>query len=126
MAAARTINPASGPTFLPPQPPTTTPISSQARNTFKSSFEHFEQTVNKYSSTDHRDFTSITLQDVRQAARQIEQELAARQCLRNMRRLEPLLNGLEAYSKVVEIVCNGTPYVSWIWVRKAYKRAHRC
>jgi hypothetical protein len=98
----------------------TTP-ASQARNTFKTSFERFEQTVNAYSTTDHRDFTSTTLEDVREAARQIEQELAARQCLRNMRRLEPLLNGLEAYSKVVEIVCNGTPYVSWIWVRKVHR-----
>jgi hypothetical protein len=120
---AATPNPGSGPTFLA-LPPTTTPISSQARNTFKSSFERFEHTVKTYSTTDDRDFTSTTLEDVRQAARQVEQELAARQCLRNMRRLEPLLNGLEAYSKVVEVVCNGTLYVSWIWVRKAATRPH--
>jgi len=95
---------------------TLTPLSSQARNTFKTSFERFERTVKGYSSTDHRDFSSTTLEDVRQAARQVEQELAARQCLRNMKRLEPFLNGLEAYSKVVEVLCNGTPYVPWIWV----------
>lgn len=90
-------------------------LSLQARNTFKSSFEKFERTVNRISVTDHREFSCSTIQDVRQAAREVEQQLAARQCLRNMRRIEPLLNGLEAYAKVVEVLCNGTPYVSWIW-----------
>jgi hypothetical protein len=26
-----------------------------------------------------------------------------------------LLNGLEHYSRVVEILCNGTPFLAWIW-----------
>jgi hypothetical protein len=26
-----------------------------------------------------------------------------------------LLRGMEHYSKVVEVLCNGTPYLSWIW-----------
>jgi hypothetical protein len=102
---------------------TQSPLSSQARNTFRSSFERFEQTVKVYSSTDHRDFTSTTIEDVRKAARQIEQELASRQCLRNMRRLEPFLDGLEAYSKVVEVLCNGTPFVAWIWVSNRSTRS---
>lgn len=91
-------------------------LTAQARITFKTSFERFEQTVNRISVSDHREFSSTTLKDVRQAAKEIEQQLAARQCMRNMRRLEPLLDGLEAYSKAVEVLCNGTPYVSWIWV----------
>ncbi|KAL1798027.1 hypothetical protein ACET3X_004633 [Alternaria dauci] len=33
-----------------------------------------------------------------------------------MKRLEPFLNGLEAYSKVIEVLCNGTPFLSWIWL----------
>lgn len=32
-----------------------------------------------------------------------------------MRRLAPLFNGLEHYSRVVDILCNGTPFLSWIW-----------
>ncbi|OBR07060.1 NACHT domain-containing protein [Colletotrichum higginsianum IMI 349063] len=32
-----------------------------------------------------------------------------------MRRLTPLLNGIEHYSKVMEILCNGTPFLSWVW-----------
>ncbi|KAF2812552.1 uncharacterized protein BDZ99DRAFT_413355, partial [Mytilinidion resinicola] len=32
-----------------------------------------------------------------------------------MKRIQPLLDGLERYSKVVEVLCNGTPYLPWIW-----------
>jgi hypothetical protein len=87
----------------------------QARLLFKDAFSRFEETL---SFDDKRDFDSTTLQDVRIAARDIEKQLAARQSLRNMRRLEPFLAGLEHYSKVVEVLCNGTPYLPYIWVSR--------
>lgn len=90
-------------------------LTPQARRIFQESFEKFERTVQNQSKYDQREFTNTTLRDVQEAAKEIEQQLAARQCLRNLKRLEPLLNGLETYSKVVEVLCNGTPYVPWIW-----------
>jgi hypothetical protein len=89
--------------------------SPQARLLFKDAFDKLEQTINVDHPADARDFYNTTLQDVRTAAKQIEQELAARQCLRNMRRIEPFLAGLERYSKVVDVLCNGTVYLPWIW-----------
>ncbi|KAH6663538.1 hypothetical protein B0J14DRAFT_683261 [Halenospora varia] len=32
-----------------------------------------------------------------------------------MRRLMPLFSGLEHYSKAIEVLCNGTPYLPWLW-----------
>ena len=87
--------------------------SLQARVLFEEAFIRFEQTV---SFDDKREFQSTSLKDVREAARHIEQELGDRGCLRNMKRLQPLLEGLERYSKVVEVLCNGTPYLSYVWV----------
>lgn len=55
------------------------------------------------------------LKDVRDAAIQIERQLRARRTQRNMARLDPFLRGVEHYSKVVEVLCNGTPYLSWVW-----------
>jgi hypothetical protein len=91
-------------------------LTPQARRTFQDSFENSERTIQKHSNSDHREFSDTTLRDVYEAAKQIEQQLAAQQRLRNLKRLEPLLNGLEAYSKVIEVLCNGTPYLPWIWV----------
>ncbi|EFQ85929.1 hypothetical protein PTT_18969 [Pyrenophora teres f. teres 0-1] len=90
-------------------------LTPQARRTFQESFAKFEKTVVKRSKDDRRDFADTTLRDVWEAVMEIEQQLAARQCLRNLKRIEPFLNGLEAYSKVVEVLCNGTPFMLWIW-----------
>lgn len=32
-----------------------------------------------------------------------------------MQRLVPLFTGLGYYAKSIEVVCNGTPYLPWIW-----------
>lgn len=92
------------------QPPT---ISAQARLTLHDAFERFSQTV---SVEDRRQFDSTMLEDVRGAALQIERQLAAQRSLRYMRRLEPFLRGLEQYSKSIDVLCNGTPYLPWVWV----------
>ncbi|KIL88700.1 hypothetical protein FAVG1_07948 [Fusarium avenaceum] len=87
-------------------------VSALARNTIKTAYDELDRTINL---ADKRDFPTTTLEDVKKAARSIENQLAARQSLRNMRRLMPLFRGLEHYSKVVDILCNGTPYLPWIW-----------
>jgi hypothetical protein len=86
--------------------------SPQARLTLQNAFERFAGTV---TPDDRRLFNNTTLQDVREEAGDIERQLRARRTLRNMARLEPFLRGMEHYSKVVEVLCNGTPYLSWIW-----------
>lgn len=97
-------------------------LAPQARLAFQDAFNKFEQTVRKSSVEDSHNFQSSSLEDVRNAAREVERQLAARQCLRNMRRVQPFLDGLEHYSKVIEVLCNGTPYLPWIWV--SYKPEH--
>jgi hypothetical protein len=39
---------------------------------------------------------------------QIERQLLAHRIRKNMARLNPFLRGMEHYSKVVEVLCNGT------------------
>ncbi|KAI1208368.1 uncharacterized protein F4807DRAFT_468625 [Annulohypoxylon truncatum] len=87
-------------------------VSALARQTMRTAFEELERTI---TPADSRDFPNSTLHHVRKAALVIENQLAARQSLRNMRRLGPLFQGLEHYAKVVDVLCNGTPYLSWIW-----------
>ncbi|KAF2108637.1 hypothetical protein BDV96DRAFT_616200 [Lophiotrema nucula] len=88
-------------------------VSAIARSTMKIAYEDLERTI---TPADARNLQSTsTLAQVREAAVDIERQLAARQALRNMRRLTPLLNGLEHYAKVVDVLCNGTPFLPWIW-----------
>lgn len=87
-------------------------VSALAKQTIRAAFEDLNRTV---TPGDSRLFNSTTLEHVRRAALDIENQLAARQSLRNMRRLAPLLNGMEHYAQVMDILCNGTPYLAWIW-----------
>jgi len=85
---------------------------SAARLSMKEAFERLKEVV---SVTDARSFKSTTLRDVYEAALTIEREQSARRSLRNTRRLKPFLDGLQHYTKCVDTLCNGTPYLPWIW-----------
>ena len=87
-------------------------ISLAAQRSIQEAFKDLEQNV---SSSDRKEFADSTLDKVRQAAHMIENQLAARQSMRNMRRLMPLFTGLEYYSRSIEVLCNGTPYMPWLW-----------
>jgi hypothetical protein len=87
-------------------------LSPLALRIVREAFEDLERTV---TPLDAREFENTTLQNVQKAALEIENCLAARQSLRNMRRLMPLFTGLEHYSKTIEVLCNGTPFLPWIW-----------
>lgn len=87
-------------------------VSPLATRTMSIAYDNLDQTITRQDS---RTFSSMTLKQVENAALEIENQLAARQSLRNMRRLVPLFKGLEHYSRAVEILCNGTPFLPWIW-----------
>lgn len=91
---------------LPKAPP------ADVRQTMHTAFKELESTI---TTDDSRCFPESTLSHVRNEALDIENRLAARRSLRNMRRLMPLFTALEHYSKAIEVLCNGTPYMPWIW-----------
>lgn len=87
-----------------------------AQNIVRDAFEKLKSSI---SSDDARDFQSTTLQDVRSAARAIQDAQAPRQSLRNLRRVEPFLKIAEKYAGVLEVFCQGFSPMAWIWVSTA-------
>ena len=75
----------------------------------------FERLKDLMSKDDARAMASTAMEDVWTAAKEIERQLELRRSLRGFRRIQPFLAGIEQYSKVVEVVCNGTPYLPYIW-----------
>lgn len=88
-----------------------------------SALDQLEQAFNNLrlsvSPTDAQNFKDTKLEDVWKAAKELETILAKKQSLRNLRRIEPFLRGLGHYSESIQLLCNGTPYLPWIWVRRA-------
>ncbi len=95
-----------------PQLPSGVVLDQNAR-VFEMASEKLKQSI---SSTDAAVFQATVVEDVWKAAEEMQESQRQRKSLRNMRRVKPFLQGLEKYSKVIEVVCNGTSYLPWIWV----------
>lgn len=87
-------------------------VPAGVRHTMQGAFEDLEKTI---TPQDSKDFETATLESVQSEVLSIEDRLAARGSLRNMRRLMPLFTALEHYSKVIDVLCNGTPFMPWLW-----------
>lgn len=80
---------------------------------FEKASEKFKRTI---SEEDAHQFASTELKHVWLAVREIDSEQRKRGSAQNLRRIEPLLKGIEKYAKVIEVLCNGTPFLSYVWV----------
>ena len=100
-------------------------MANAALSVVEESFRRFKHSV--YAS-DVYEFSRTDLREVRDAAREIEKQLAAKGENRALRRLEPFLTGLGHYSEAMSVLCNGTPYLPWVWVCSAidYHRINEC
>src|SRR6266498_2275407 len=85
------------------------------QSTLDRAFSKLKQSV---TSSDSITFQSTTLEDVWIAAEDIQTIQRQRHSLRNMNRIRPFLDILEKYSRVIEVLCNGTPYLPWVWVSR--------
>jgi hypothetical protein len=88
-------------------------MANLAQSTIEDAFRRFKSTV---SPNDALEFDRTDLSAVRTAVREIEKQLAAKGEARALRRLEPFFTGLGHYSEAIGVLCNGTPYLPWIWV----------
>jgi hypothetical protein len=60
-------------------------------------------------------FKSTTLEAVDKAIRIIERDQEQRRSMRNLRRIAPLLQSLAKFGGALETLCQGTPYLCYIW-----------
>ena len=71
----------------------------------------------RLSSWDIDNFRFTTFEDLRDAIKDIQEEQAGRQGLRNLNKIRPFLNSLEQYSRVIEVFVNAKPEIlAFLWV----------
>jgi hypothetical protein len=85
---------------------------TQTLATIRHAFEKLEGALHP---GDARLFRSTTLEDVRSTAKIIERDQEQRRCLRNLRRIEPLFQALGKFGTAIDVLCQGTPYLCFIW-----------
>lgn len=70
----------------------------------------------RLSAEQLKDFQFATFQSLQEAIENIQKEQAERQCLRNLNKIRPFLNGLTQYSAIIELFVNMEPLLAAIWV----------
>ena len=83
-----------------------------AQTIIKEAFDRLESSISK---EDARDFLSTTRNDVRHAAKVIQDRQAQRKSLQNLRRIEPFLRFTEKYAPILEVACQGFSPIAWVW-----------
>lgn len=84
--------------------------------TIEDAFDRFEDII---QDLDARAFRVTQLQDVYQAAHVIERDREQNKRMRNLKRIEPLLQILSELAKAIASLCPDIPHVSYIWVCSA-------
>jgi hypothetical protein len=87
--------------------------SETSSRTFATAFSSFQEST---SLEDALAFQGTSLEDVRKSLEEIQLGQKQRKSLHNVGRVGPFLKSLESYSKAIEVFCNGTPYLPWLWV----------
>lgn len=87
--------------------------SNAATAVIESAFIRLKSSIR---TADAQEFGSTTLKDVRQAALDIQTVMRQRGFVRNMAKIEPFFKAIDIYSKPLDVLCNGTPFLPWIWV----------
>lgn len=73
----------------------------------------------RLSAQDIHDFQSTTFEDLKEEINRIQTVQAQRRGFRNLNKVRPFVNGIEQYSKVIEVFANAKPDImAFIWVCK--------
>lgn len=86
--------------------------SAEAHRVMDRALRDLHRTITTSGS---RNVPETSLREVQNSCLQIEDSLAARGLLCNTRRLTRLFGGLDHYRRSIDVLCNGTEYLCWIW-----------
>jgi len=80
----------------------------------------FERVLEKFKGElkkkDKDNFKMTTIEDLQQAIGQLQKKQLTDRRIQNMTRLKRFVEAIEQYGKVVEIFCNSSEFVAFVWV----------
>lgn len=86
---------------------------------FLASLERFKRTA-RLTPEDEAEFNMTSLGELRACIQAIQQEQEQKRRLLYMRRLDPFLQAMEQYGKVLDVFVNASEIVAYIWVCAIY------
>ena len=80
---------------------------------FKEAYDAFIKSIRPDDATF---FQGLTLEDIESTALEIQDSQRKKRSLRNLRKIAPLFEAFRKYAKVIDVLCNQTPYLPFVWV----------
>jgi hypothetical protein len=100
--------------------PGSTPNEGASGNPADANVVAFERALENFKGTlknkEKNNFKLTTVEDLQQAIGELQQKQLSERRLRNMNRLKRFVEAMEQYGKVVDVFCNSTELVIFIWV----------
>jgi hypothetical protein len=80
----------------------------------------FEQTLDEFkkdlSKKERESFKFSTLEDLKKCLASLQEKQQSQRRVQNLNRLAPFLEGMDQFGKVVEMFCNSSEFVPFVWV----------
>jgi hypothetical protein len=84
-----------------------------AQTAFEKSLGDFKSKLKK---RDQESFRLTTFSDLEKSIADIQAEQHKKRRLQNLNRLKPILEGLNQYGQALDVFCNGSQLMPFIWV----------
>ena len=86
--------------------------SDPMHSMFEKALIEFEKSLRP---EEKQNFKSTSFEDVKAAIINIQQDQENTRTLRNLRKIEPFIMAMEAFSKVIEVYLNASQFVCYVW-----------
>lgn len=94
------------------------PVHQVSAGDFDSEIEKLLSRFKNDLTTDEQDeIENVSLGDLHEAIKKIEEKQRATRSYRNLKRIEPFVRGMTEYGKVIAVFANAVPIVAFVWVR---------
>ncbi|KAI1412101.1 hypothetical protein F5Y13DRAFT_164339 [Hypoxylon sp. FL1857] len=87
--------------------------SSPEESPFRQALERFKNEHLMGTETEKFQFTDLN--SLKYAIKQIQDEQASKNKMRNLNKLKAFLEGMEQYEKLIEVFLNATQYLAFVW-----------
>lgn len=88
---------------------------------FEKALEEFKKTLKK---KDKENFSFSTFADLEKTIGDLQAKQHSQRRQQALIRIKPFLEAMEQYGKVVEVFCNASAFVAFIWVSRPYTRRY--
>ena len=115
--ALHSLSPKRNPTMSSNMRAADQPMCQSRAGDFNSTIERIlSRFKNDLTKDEQNEIENVSLGDLNEAIRKIQEKQRETKSYRNLKRIEPFVTGITEYGKVIAVFANAVPIVAFVWV----------